>query len=155
LEEIVISPLAKGDAHTNHILYTHSSNLLTTEELFGLGCLDNSCGANDLSDLFKPGTIPAAVPEPSTRAMMLLGFVGLGLALGNHDAVLRSSEASIVCDWKRLPLRGLLSRRHSPLRAFCGCAAPSACDRPGRSNPDRSPKANLKPSIGMYEIGVG
>jgi hypothetical protein len=96
LEEIVISPLAKGDAHTNHILYTHSSDLLTTEELFGLGCLDNSCGANDLSDLFKPGTIPAAVPEPSTRAIMLLGFVGLGLALGNHDAVLRSSEASIV-----------------------------------------------------------
>src|SRR5215472_12355310 len=51
LEEIVISPLAKGNAYTNNIFYTHSSDLLTMEELFGLPCVGGSCGANDLSDL--------------------------------------------------------------------------------------------------------
>jgi phosphatidylinositol-3-phosphatase len=80
LEEIVISPLAKGNAYTNNIFYTHSSDLLTMEELFGLGCIGGSCGANDLSDLFKPGAIPSAVPEPPTWAMVLLGFAGLGFA---------------------------------------------------------------------------
>jgi hypothetical protein len=80
LEEIVISPLAKGNAYTNNIFYTHSSDLLTMEELFGLGCVNGSCGANDLSDLFKPGAIPSAVPEPSSWAMVLLGFAGLGFA---------------------------------------------------------------------------
>jgi phosphatidylinositol-3-phosphatase len=81
LEEIVISPLAKGNAYTNSILYTHSSDLLTMEELFNVGqCLGNSCQATDLSDLFQPGAISSGVPEPSTWAMMLLGFAGLGLA---------------------------------------------------------------------------
>jgi phosphatidylinositol-3-phosphatase len=80
LEEIVISPLAKGNAYNNNILYTHSSDLLTMEELFGLGCVGGSCGANDLSDLFKAGAIPSAVPEIPTWAMMLLGFTGLGFA---------------------------------------------------------------------------
>jgi phosphatidylinositol-3-phosphatase len=36
LAEIVISPLAKGNAFTNNILYTHSSDLRTLEELFGV-----------------------------------------------------------------------------------------------------------------------
>jgi hypothetical protein len=35
-------------------------------------------GVNDLSDLFKAGSIAAAAPEPSTWAMMILGFLGLG-----------------------------------------------------------------------------
>src|SRR5215469_1280013 len=56
LEEIVISPLAKGNAYTNDFLYTHSSDLLTMERLFGVSqCLGDSYQATDLSDLFMPG----------------------------------------------------------------------------------------------------
>lgn len=58
LPEIIISPDAKGNAYTNNILYTHSSDLLTMQEIFGVGpCLLDACNATDLSDLFKAGTI--------------------------------------------------------------------------------------------------
>lgn len=82
LAEIVISPLAKGNAYTNNILYTHSSDLRTLEELFGVnapggGFLGDAANASDLSDLFAPGAI---VPETPTWAMMLIGFAGLGAA---------------------------------------------------------------------------
>jgi hypothetical protein len=57
--EIVISPDAKGNAYTNHIRYTHSSDLLTMQKIFNVGpCLRDACSANDLSDLFVPGAIP-------------------------------------------------------------------------------------------------
>jgi len=80
--EIVISKDAKGNAYTNTILYDHSSDLKTMCELMlpGQGCFGdaNSPSVNDLSDLFKAGSIAAAAPEPSTWAMMILGFLGLG-----------------------------------------------------------------------------
>jgi len=81
--EIIISPLAKGNAYTNNILYTHSSDLVTLQNIFGVagggagGYLGASGGANSLADLFKPGVIPSAIPEPSTWVMMGLGFAGL------------------------------------------------------------------------------
>jgi phosphatidylinositol-3-phosphatase len=81
--EIVISALAKGNAYTNNILYTHSSDLVTLQNIFGVagggvgGYLGASGGANSLADLFKPGAIPSAIPEPSTWVMMGLGFAGL------------------------------------------------------------------------------
>ena len=80
--EIVISPLAKGDAYTNDILYTHASDLVTLQNIFGVaapggGYLGGAGGANSLADLFKPGVIPGAIPEPSTWVMMGLGFAGL------------------------------------------------------------------------------
>ena len=57
--EIVISPDAKGNAYTNHIRYTHSSDLLTIQKIFDVGpCLRDACSANDLNDLFVPGAIP-------------------------------------------------------------------------------------------------
>ncbi len=34
--EIIISPLAKGNAYTNNILYTHSSDLVTLQNIFGV-----------------------------------------------------------------------------------------------------------------------
>jgi hypothetical protein len=64
LEEIVISPLAKGNAYVSSVNYTHSSDLKSWEELFdvyapGGGFLGdaNSPGINDLSDLFKEGAL--------------------------------------------------------------------------------------------------
>ena len=79
--EIIISPLAKGNAYTNDILYTHASDLVTLQNIFHVESdspyLGGAGGANSLSDLFKPGAIPSGVPEPSTWAMMLLGFAGL------------------------------------------------------------------------------
>ena len=75
LPEIVISPLAKGNAYASTVPVTHSSDLKTFEELFGLplvnnpipanetnfdGTLDNVATADDLSDMFMPGTIPPA-----------------------------------------------------------------------------------------------
>ncbi len=35
--EIVISPLAKGNAYTNNTLYTHSSDLVTLQNIYGAG----------------------------------------------------------------------------------------------------------------------
>ncbi len=58
LPEIIISPLAKGNAYSNNQLYTHSSDLVTTEEIFGVGpCIRAACGAYDLALLFQPGAI--------------------------------------------------------------------------------------------------
>jgi hypothetical protein len=82
LGEIIISPDAKGNAFTNNILYTHSSDLRTMQEIYGVGpCLGGACQATDLSDLFKAGSIPQAVaaPEPSTITALLFGFAVLAL----------------------------------------------------------------------------
>ncbi|WP_254625693.1 alkaline phosphatase family protein [Nostoc sp. TCL240-02] len=64
IEEIVISPLAKGNAYESFVNYTHSSDLKSWEELFdvyapGGGFLGdaNSPNTNDLSDLFKEGAL--------------------------------------------------------------------------------------------------
>ena len=95
--EIVISPLAKGNAYTNDIVYTHSSDLATLQEIFGVagggagGFLGDAANATNLSDLFKPGVIPGAIPEPSTWVMMGLGFAGLARA-----AVYRRKQAKPV-----------------------------------------------------------
>jgi hypothetical protein len=80
--EIIISPDAKGNAYTNFLPYTHSSDLLTMQEAFGVGpCLRDACQATDLSDLFVPGSIPAAIPtpEPSTPSTLVLGALVLSL----------------------------------------------------------------------------
>jgi hypothetical protein len=81
LGEIVISPLAKGNAFTNDVLYTHSSDLKTLEELFGVfnnGAFlgdANTPGTNDLSGLFVPGAVP--VPEPASTYLFVVGMAGL------------------------------------------------------------------------------
>jgi hypothetical protein len=75
--EIVISPLAKGNAYTNTISYTHSSDLLTNEEIFGQPCLADACNATDLSDLFVANTIP--VPEPAPLSILAVGLLALGV----------------------------------------------------------------------------
>jgi phosphatidylinositol-3-phosphatase len=85
IPEIIISPDAKGGAYTNNILYTHSSDLLTMQEIFNVGsCLLDACSATDLSDLFKPGSIPNeittdVVPEPRSILLVTAGLFGLAL----------------------------------------------------------------------------
>ncbi len=54
---IVISPLAKGHAYTNHINYDHSSTLRTLQNIFGVKpYLGAAAQATDLSDLFNADT---------------------------------------------------------------------------------------------------
>jgi phosphatidylinositol-3-phosphatase len=97
LMEIVISPLAKGNAYNSTLDYTHSSDVATLQEVYqvstngtGTGYLNdaanpsnttlgNDTGATDLSDLFVSGTIPTAVPEPAS--LSLLGAAGLSLMI--------------------------------------------------------------------------
>jgi hypothetical protein len=84
--EILISPLARGNAYTNTIAYNHSSDLRTMQEIFGVGpqqgidFLGGAKSATDLSDLFRPGSI-ASVPEPGTWSLMLAGFLGAGVMM--------------------------------------------------------------------------
>lgn len=74
IPEIVISPLAKGNAYSSSVQMSHSSDIKTWEELFGLSFLNNPipvgetnvnggfnnvATVNDLSDLFQTGVIPA------------------------------------------------------------------------------------------------
>jgi len=73
--EIIISPLAKGNAYASSVSLTHSSDLNTWDEVFGLplvnnpiaanetnfdGTFNNVATANDLSDMFVPGAIPSS-----------------------------------------------------------------------------------------------
>ena len=93
LPDIVISPLAKGNAYDSILNYTHSSDLKTLQEVFrvsapGGGYLGdaNTPGTNDFSDLFKPGVVPAGlppanVPEAGTPALFATGLGLLGLML--------------------------------------------------------------------------
>ena len=90
--EIVISPLAKGNAFASSVVTNHSSDVRTMEEIFGLPLINNPIptsevfatggfatvqGSNDLSDLFKAGTIPAAVPEPASIGVVALAATAL------------------------------------------------------------------------------
>ena len=84
--EIVISPLAKGNAYNSTVNYTHSSDLKTLQELFQVPSLQNSngligdaatAGTSDLSDMFVAGAIPISVPEPASFTLLTIGATGL------------------------------------------------------------------------------
>jgi hypothetical protein len=50
---VVISRLARGNGYHNNIFYTHSSTLLTVQEIFGVRpLLGDAANATDLSELF-------------------------------------------------------------------------------------------------------
>jgi hypothetical protein len=88
--EIVISPLAKGNAYASSVNLTHSSDLKTLQELYGVAAPGGTFlgdaatpGTNDLSDLFVSGAIPPASAVPLPPAVWTgLGMIGLlGLAM--------------------------------------------------------------------------
>jgi len=87
--EIVISPLAKGNAYNSTVSLNHSSDLLTMQEIFGVTGtkLGGAANATDLSDLFKPGAI-GGVPEPASWALMLGGFGLVGGAIRRRKVAL-------------------------------------------------------------------
>lgn len=87
IPEIVISPLAKGNAYASSVVMNHSSDIKTMEEIFGLSFLNNPipinetnnfggynnvATVNDLSDLFAGGVIPAAPSFKITREAHVL-----------------------------------------------------------------------------------
>lgn len=60
LTEIIISPMAKGNAYASSVVMSHSSDLKTMDEIFGLPFQNDAvAAANDLSDMFQ---------EPGRRA---------------------------------------------------------------------------------------
>jgi len=63
IAEIVISPRAHenvdGLPYASDVLFTHSSDLRTWQQIFHVGpLLGDAVNADDLSDLFKPGSVP-------------------------------------------------------------------------------------------------
>jgi hypothetical protein len=87
LTEIVISPLAKGNAYASTLNYTHSSDLKTLQEVFGVrapggGFLGdaNAPGTNDFTDLFQPGTLPLTVTSNAQPASATVGAAIADLA---------------------------------------------------------------------------
>jgi PKD repeat protein len=72
---IVISPLVKGGGYSNSIYYTHSSTLLTMQEIFSVGpLLGDAVNATDLSDLFAFG--PAALSVTPASGLSSSGQIG-------------------------------------------------------------------------------
>ena len=102
LPEIVISRLAKGDAYDSTLTYTHSSDLKTMEELFGVYNPDGSflgdagtLGTNDLSDLFVAGSV---VPEPSSLVLYAIAHALLLLAGTGGGKAGRTISAQLILD---------------------------------------------------------
>ncbi len=86
LPEVVLSPLAKGNAYNCKLPLNRSSDLKTMQEVFrlgpaflnppipdgeygidGPGHLNTVADATDLSDLFVPGTIPSGLPKAAAK----------------------------------------------------------------------------------------
>jgi hypothetical protein len=83
----VISPLAKGNAYTNTIQYSHSSDLMTLQDIFGVQntALGAAAGSGNMADLYKSGAL-GAVPEPSSWAMLIAGFGLIGAVTRRRSA---------------------------------------------------------------------
>jgi hypothetical protein len=115
LPEIVISREAKGNAYDSTLHYTHSSDLKSMEELFGVyarggGFLGdaNTAGTNDLSDLFEAGALKQSTQEGGAYADLQgvgsfrpgdAGVSGLtdtltGISSVNHQAVSLTTTTS-------------------------------------------------------------
>ena len=99
LPEIVISPLAKGNAYDSTVPLNHSSDLKTVQEVLGAGSaylnnpipaaeyspaggpgtVNSVLASNDLSDLFQPGAIPTWIAGDA-----------------NHDGIVNGQDIAMV-----------------------------------------------------------
>lgn len=96
IPEIVISPLAVGNAFNSTALLNHSSDLKSMQEIFqlgpsylnnpipsseynisGAGNFNSVVASSDLGSLFVAGTIPTSVPEPATAGFLMAGTMSL------------------------------------------------------------------------------
>jgi PKD repeat protein len=93
---IVISPLARGGGYSNTLHYTHSSTLLTLEELFNVGpLLGDAANAADLSDLFIYGPELAVSPASGLSAT---GGAGGPFSPGSQTYTL-SNTGGVAMAW--------------------------------------------------------
>jgi hypothetical protein len=116
VSEILISPMAKGNAYASSVVMSHSSDLKTMEEIFGLSYLNNAIPAgetaatggyntvssvNDLIDLFAPvpGIVvqqPAGVNLSNGVSAVSFGTVNLGSSSTNLFTVTNSGNAALT-----------------------------------------------------------
>jgi len=117
--EIVISPLAKGNAYNSTVNFTHSSDVKTLQEIFGVpapggGFLGdaNTPGTNDLSDLFVPGVFtPSSLGGTVYKNSGNDGKVEAGLTIvltGVNDAGQQVSLTTTTDDDGSYSFDGLL-----------------------------------------------
>ena len=118
IPEIIISPLAKGNAYASTSEYSHSSDIKTVETIFGLSFLANVIPAdetraagsgyntvatvNDLSDLFVP---PLVSPyDLSGRFVPASGFeITFVLPAGQTYRVLSSADVTApLTNWTQV-----------------------------------------------------
>jgi hypothetical protein len=116
IPEILISPLARGNAFASSLEVSHSSDIKTMEQIFGLAYLSNAIPAgetkasgsgynnvalvNDLSDLFQqvPGLIvqqPAGVRLTNGVSAVLFGTVNIGNSVTNFFTITNWGKATL------------------------------------------------------------
>jgi hypothetical protein len=111
IPEIIISPLARGNAYASSIELNHSSDLKTMEELFGLPYLSNSIPAsetsvsggynnvatvNNLNDLFL--NLPMLRP-PTFTSTGTLQLEFSGLATQTYQVLTATNLATPIANW--------------------------------------------------------
>jgi hypothetical protein len=120
LPEIIISPLAKGDAYASSVVMSHSSDLKTMDELFGLDFQTNLpaasdlnafgngynyvATANDLSDFFQGvGTSAPALAVQQNNSTLTngataanFGVVNVSASVTNTFTITNSGSVSLL-----------------------------------------------------------
>ncbi|MDB6067249.1 MAG: phosphoesterase [Pedosphaera sp.] len=116
LLEIAISPLAKGNAYASPVVMSHSSDIKTVEEIFGLSFLANAIPAaetsatggynnvatvNDLSDFFQPMPKigvqqPASYNLTNGSSTVNFGSVNLASSFTNTFTLTNSGLATLT-----------------------------------------------------------
>ena len=116
IPEIIISPMAKGNAYASSLEMSHSSDVKTLDEIFGLPLLTNAIPANDvnasssgynnvatvndLSDLFQ--SMPGIGVEQSGMLLFnggnapSFGTVNVGASVTNTFTITNSSTATFI-----------------------------------------------------------
>lgn len=119
LPEIIISPLAKGNAYASSVVLSHSSDLRTMKELFGLSFVSNAIpsaetaatggyyyvtNVNDLSDLFRtlPAGVSTGINPPYVDAsgnLVVAGSNVTATAGGTYSILMATNVESPLSNW--------------------------------------------------------